>query len=272
MNTTKYYSVRQVAELVNVKENTIRYALKKGYINPVDELFPAIRFTEDEIDNYKKQLDNRKGNRYPKSIELNFSQNENYKFLPTTSRINKYFGNPEKYKGNSIFLIGDLGTIVNASTMRESKPYITGNGHLQVNINGFQPTVQTLVGLMHCDNRLYKNIFHHINGNKEDNRAINLVAVFDDEHGEAHRLMNLIDKAETPEKRVKAQKDYDDFIERIKADNKESNKEDLHVIDHLDYLSNENGKRFMIVTEKSFQKYLLTGNEMDLVIRAEYFG
>lgn len=83
--------------------------------------------------------------------------------------------------------------------------------------------------------------------------------------------MKLIEKADTPAERVKAQKEYDDFIEKIKTDNKESNKEDLHVIDHLDYPSDENSNRYMFVTEKSYQIFLTTNNDMDLDIRAEYY-
>lgn len=272
MGNTKLYSIREAAALLKIKENALRYAYKKGYIKPKEEILPTIRFTSEEIENFRTKLKSRKRNRYPKNVTLNFSQNENYKFLPTTSRINKFFGDPDKFKGNSIFLVGDCGTIINASTIRESKPYHTGNGHLQVYINGFQPTVQSIVGLLFCDNKHHKRIFHHINGIKTDNRAINLVAVSDDEHGEAHRLMNLIEKAETPEERVIAQKDYDEFIEKIKADNKEINKEDLHVIGNLDYPNNQKNRRYMFVTEKSYQKYLLTRNEMDLDIRAEYYS
>ncbi len=272
MGNTNLYSVREAAALLNMKEYAIRYAHKKGYIESIKEIMPTIRFTEEEIERFRIKRDSRKRNRYPKNIVLNFNQNENYKFLPTTSRIHKYFGDPDKFKGNSIFLIGDCGTIINASTMKECKPYQTGNGHLQVHINGFQPTVETLVGLVHCDNELNKKKFHHINGIKTDNRAINLVAVFDDEHGEAHRLMNLIDKATTPEAKAKAQKEYDEFIEKIKADNKEINKKDLRVIDHVDYPSDEKNRRYMFVTEKSYQKYLTTNNDMDLDIRAEYYG
>ena len=84
--------------------------------------------------------------------------------------------------------------------------------------------------------------------------------------------MNLIEKATTPEAKAKAQKEYDEFIEKIKTDNKEINKEDLRVIDNLDYPSNEKNKRYMFVTEKSYQKYLTTNNDMDLDIRAEYYG
>lgn len=67
--------------------------------------------------------------------------------------------------------------------------------------------------------------------------------------------MNLIDKAETVEERVKAQKDYDDFIERIKADDKRkellaeweskivSNKSEMLFSDWLkDWVLTEQGK------------------------------
>lgn len=262
--TNKFYTTKEAAEMAGVPERRIKYARQKKWIENVKELEPKIRFTKAEIENYKKIVQERKD----RKRTLDFDLTQNYKFLPTTPRAPKFYGNPTKFQGGIIVAVGDGGTIVNCNTMRQLKPYQTGNGHLQLTLrNGYQPTVETMVGLLHCDNAKYKQIFHHINGVKTDNRASNLLAVTDEEHKKAHRLLKLIKNAQTPNEIDSAKREYQKFIETVQADNKETQKEDLRIIDDLDYP----GQAYMFVTEKSYQKYLKSGNESDLVIRAEIF-
>ena len=44
------------------------------------------------------------------------------------------------------------------------------------------------------------------------------------------------------------------------------------MIDKLEHPSDDEHQNYMVVTEKSWEKDLETGNDMDLVIRGEFFG
>lgn len=264
MEKEKLFTIEEAAQMAGVKHGRIAYARRKNWIQNVKELEPKIRFTEEEIKKYKQFIDEKKN----KCRTLDFDLTQNYKFLPTCPRVTKCFGDPTKFQSSIAFAVGDGGTVVNCNSMRQEKAYLTGNGHLQVNLqNGYQPLVHTLVGTLHCDNGKLKPKFHHINEVKTDNRAVNLLAVTDEEHGEAHRLLNSIRNAKTTEDLTAAKMRYQEFIETVQNDNKEPAREDLHVIDDLDYP----GESYMFVTEKSYQKYLQTDNESDLVIKAQYF-
>ncbi len=260
----KYLTTEEAAQMANVTKSQINYARQMLRIQNVKAFEPQIRFTEDEVIRFKQTVKEKEN----KSRTLNFDLSQNYKFLPTCPRVHKCFGNPTKFQSSIIFAVGDGGTIVNVNTIRQMKPYQTGNGHLQVNLqNGYQPEVQTLVGLLHCENGKFKPEFHHINGKKQDNRAVNLLAVTDNEHKKAHRLLDAVTNAKTPEELKAAETAYNEFIAEVRKDNEEAVKEDLRVIDDLDFP----GKAYMFVTEDSYQTYLVTGNESDLKIRAQYF-
>lgn len=99
-----------------------------------------------------------------------------------------------------------------------------------------------------------------------------VISLFEDEHKQAHKLLDQIKNATTKGEKAKAKKAYRDFIKQKRADNKENHKEDLRIIDDLDYPSDDEHQNYMVVTEKSWEKYLETGNDMDLVIRGEFFG
>lgn len=259
-----YLTTEQAAELANVTEAQIVYARKQHRIENIKALEPKIRFSEDEVIRFKQTVKEKE----EKTRTLDFDLSQNYKFLPVCPRVHKCFGDPTKFQSSIIFAVGEDGTIVNVNTMRKVEPYKTGNGHLQVNLqNGYQPLVNTLVGLMHCENGKFKSKFHHINGIKTDNRATNLLAVTDAEHGMAHRLLDAVKNAKTPEELEAAEAAYNQFIAEVREDNRERFKEDLRVIDDLDFP----GEAFMFVTEESHEVYLKTKNESDLVIRAQYF-
>lgn len=259
-----YFTKKQAAEFADVTLSQIDYARTHHRIENIKAFEPNIVFAKDEIVRFKQTMMEKAA----KARTLDFDLSQNYKFLPVSPRVHKCFGDPNKFQSSIIFAVGENGTIVNLNAMRKVVSYKTGNGHLQVDLrNGYQPSVQTLVGLMHCDNGKLKSKFHHINGEKTDNRATNLLAVTDAEHGMAHRLLDAIKNAKTPEELEAAEAAYNQFIAEVREDNRERFKEDLRVIDDLDFP----GEAFMFVTEESYEVYLKTKNESDLVIRAQYF-
>ena len=70
------------------------------------------------------------------------------------------------------------------------------------------------------------------------------------------------------EKEMITKKEYLDLVNSIEADNSEC-VEDLRIIPHLDFSSDGKVKYYHYVTEESYQKYLITQNEGDLVIKGE---
>lgn len=262
----KLLTYNDVAEMAGVSSQKVRSDRKARHIFCVPELLPKVRFTEQEAKEYAEWA-SANGR-----LAMDFDLTQPFKILPTMPRVHKFFGDPSKYSGGINLAISERGTFINLNRMKQITPYKTGNGHLQITLhNGLQPCAHDLVNLVWNDNSKWKPITHHINNIKTDNRACNLISLFYDEHEQAHKLMNAIKTATSKAEKTAARKEYRNFIKEMRADNKEKVKEDLRVIDNLDFPTNEKHKNYMIVTEKSWQKYLQTGNDNDLVVRGEYF-
>ncbi len=257
-------TTQKVAKMANVSDYKVKSDMESNipHIFCVNELLPKVRFTEQEAREYSDWVAAH-GN-----VKMDFDMTQEYKFLPTSPRVHKFFGNPKKHGGGIVLAISRKGDFINMNRMQKIMPYKTGNGHLQVTLhNGLQPCAHNLVNLVWNDNALWKLHVHHINEIKADNRACNLISLTVEEHKHAHRLLDAIKTASTKEEKVAARKAYRDFIKRMRIDNKEAHKEDLRVIGDLDYP----GESYMFVTQKSWEKYLESGNEYDLVIRGQYY-
>lgn len=257
-------TTQKVAKIANVSAYKVRSDMEADIsrIFCVEELLPKVRFTEQEAREYSEWVAAH-GN-----IKMDFDMTQDYRFLPTSPRVPKFIIDPKKYSGGIILAISKKGDFININRMKKITPYQTGNGHLQVALhNGLQPCAHDLVNLVWNDNGKFKPHVHHINGNKTDNRAANLISLTVEEHKHAHKLMDAIKTALTKEEKAVARKVYRDFIKEMRADNKELYKEDLRVIDDLDYP----GEGYMFVTQKSWEKYLESGNEYDLVIRGQHY-
>lgn len=260
------YSVKEVATMVGVSEFKVRYDEKHGRIKKEDDCKP-MKFSLESVKDYKILIKNKE----TKKAILDFNINERFKFLPASPRFHKMM-NPEKYHSNICLAVGEYGTIINCNTMKKLKPYYTGNGHTQIDLqNGHQINTQVLVKMMWCDNGKFKSDTHHINGIKDDNRAINLVSVNGEEHKKAHKLLDMILSSSTYEELNQSLTEYCRFVEEIRKDNKEDIKEDLHLIDDIFFPSDSKHNRYMFVTEESYQKFLESNDENDLVIRGQYY-
>ncbi len=266
-NNQKLLTYNDVAKMAGVTPQKVRSDRALKRINNLQNLEPKILFTEEESKEYAEWVA-KKGN-----LAMDFNLTVPYRILPTGRRVHKFFGNPEKYRNGINLAINKNGDFINLNRMKKIKPYQTGNGHLQINLwNGCQPLAHDLVNLLWNDNAKCKPNTHHINGIKTDNRAVNLISMFDNEHQHAHKLIKAIKAATSRKEKAVAKKEYRDFIKSIRADNKEMVKEDLRIIDDLDFPSDSRHQNYMLVTEQSWRKYLHTGNESDLVIRGEYFN
>lgn len=124
---------------------------------------------------------------------------------------------PLKYNTMVQYAISNKGRIFNLTNQRELKPYIKNDSDYEkviLSVNGKPTTekVHKLVATMWCSNGKLKTEVHHIDGNHQNNNAINLVWVTKAEHNKAHRLLKEA-------KKKNDFKEYDSFIEKIEKDN-----------------------------------------------------
>lgn len=261
----EYLPISKISRLIGISEPKIRQEIADGNIKAKKLGVTKIQVSEALRYHQQKQEEKQNG-KY-----LDFDITEAFKFLPSFPRTNRVI-NPQKYRGQIVYAIGCNGTIINTNRMCRVEPYLTGNGHLQVKLfDRIQPVVQQLVAMMWCNNAKCKNKVHHIDGDKQNNSQKNLLCVNDEEHGKLHSLMDKMKnykKNGEVEKEMIAKKEYLDLVNSIEADNSEC-VEDLRIIPHLDFSSDGKVKYYHYVTEESYQKYLITQNEGDLVIKGE---
>ena len=126
-------------------------------------------------------------------------------------------------------------------------------GYLQLTLrkNGKDKTekIHRLTGKLFCKNVLNKDIFHHIDGDKSNNKASNILPVWFEQHNELHKILpkGKILKDLTQEDKNK----YLEMVKLIKAENKQR----LYKIPHLDYKPNENYNYFMFITTEGYKNY-----------------
>lgn len=265
-NTPLSFSI--IEKITGISKSRLYYAKAKNDIDVPSEGVAMITI-KDALEYQERKIREKKIGK-----DICFNINESFKFLPSYPRTHCVI-NPKKFRGNTVYAIGNNGTIVNVNRMTEVKSHKAGNGHLQVRLDGLiesiQPTVQQLVALMWCCNAKYKNIVHHIDGNKENNNYKNLIYVTDEQHGKTRTMMRRIQKCikvEDVEGEAAARVEYLDYIKLIGEENYEPS-EDLRVISNLDWEDSKKLNYYMYVTEESYQLYLKSGNEGDLVIKGE---
>ena len=106
------------------------------------------------------------------------------------------------------------GKVINFSTKRVLSQIVCEDGYVRVWLmqDGEKKgeLIHRLIYETQGDNILHKDIIHHINGNKADNRIQNLIAVTSAQHGELHRLLKA---GKTDEYRA--------LIRKIRKENKQ---------------------------------------------------
>ena len=266
MKTDRLYCAKEAAEIIGMNYQTFLIHARKGLID-CDPTQPRYKYSDKNIDDYIKFC----ALKATKQITIDCDINEAFRFLPAGPRFHKPM-NPHLFEGGTLFSIGENGTVINLKTMKRIAPYQLKTGYLQVDLyNGNHATIHRLVAIMWCDNRLFKPEVHHINNNKNDNRVANLVWVTDEQHGRAHRLLNAVGNATTAQDRAEAQKEYDEYIDFIRKENREYKRHDLRLVLDTDYdYTNGNHRVYLFVTEKSYQKYLQTQNEADFEIIGQW--
>lgn len=118
---------------------------------------------------------------------------------------------PDRHEYDHQYWVSNAGYIYNDTTGELLGNDAKRKGYIYVNLrkNGERVTrlVHLLVAYNFCPNGHYKEFVHHIDGNKQNNHASNLVWVTEAEHRKCHQLMKKNKKA------------YRKYINTLKKDN-----------------------------------------------------
>lgn len=139
----------------------------------------------------------------------------------------------------------------------------TGYSYVTLRQNGKNKneTIHRLIGKLQCPNALRKNIFHHIDGDKSNNKASNILPVWQWQHDELHKIL----KGRKSKELIGDDRDtYNKMIQAIK----EENKQKLYKIPHLDFESDDKFNYFMYVTAKGYKIYKQCGDvPLDCIVK-----
>lgn len=257
----RYYDRREVEKMLEITDSKFQKDIKKKRIHASKPF--GKKYTMADINEYKRWLQFKQN----PVARLDINYNERFMFLPTMPRTHKMI-DPYRYRSPDILVIGENGTVFDCNHLCIRNCWVhPENGYVYIHLNnGIQIRLHKLVDMVWNDNKWSKMIRHHINGDKTDNRAINILPVSENEHAKAHRMMNAINKAKSEEERTAAQKAYNEFIEEIREDNREEHHEDLIIISDTE----DPRRSILFVTYASFLEFQKTNNECDLVIRGQW--
>lgn len=119
---------------------------------------------------------------------------------------------PDRHEYDNQYWISNAGYIYNDTTGELLGDDPDREGYVYVNLLKNKKYVSRLMHILvayhFCPNGRFKEIVHHIDGNKQNNKASNLIWVTEAEHYECHRLMK------------KNKKEYRKYINQLKRDNK----------------------------------------------------
>ena len=248
---SEFITIREAKEKYNISRYYCEKNIKNGKFECKQEGITRIK--ESDIIEYFAN----EGIEPYNSWALDLEFNESCRPLGVNAAING-FCNPEKYNFSPGFWISNCGKVFNAKTDKKIRPQRVAHNYLQINLNyknkHHLELLHKLVALVWCPNSQYKSIVHHIDGDKNNNCAGNLIWVTKEEHIIAHRLM----KEDISE--------YKKYILKIQKDNEW--KEKIRLIPHLDF-DNNNFKYYMYVTDYGFDCYK-SGKEVPVTeIRGE---
>lgn len=147
------------------------------------------------------------------------------------------------------------GQVLTPQPQKDTKGNLTG--YMQVTLwqNGKEKCegLHRLIGYTQCKNVLCKNIYHHINNDKSNNKASNILPVWQWQHDELHKIL----KGRKSKELIGNDRDtYNKMIQAIK----EENKQKLYKIPHLDFESDDKFNYFMYVTKEGFNHYKTHNN------------
>lgn len=267
-----FLKIKEQNEEIKISEGVLRYyaAKERKLLETMIDENGKKRITKSELLRFENWYKVYKTGIVESAFSLDWDETlkilPTYPYIPNLANPNRY----KKYAHRPCFLISNKGNIINSHNLKKRKPQEVDHGYMQISLynhsrKGTQPLVHQLVALLWCPNHLGKWEIHHIDGNPKNNVAINLLWVIgkqdekDSEHYTLHRLLN-----------AGKMEEYNNMIEKIKNDNSYPvGIRPSRVIQNLNYPDNQNC--YMYVTPESYDTWIETKNEGDLVIIGEAF-
>lgn len=242
-NNRQLISATKAAEILGIKAaNGVLHHLQKGHIEGVQvpgKTRQKYMYYEDSVYRYKNIKDGKKsayGN-------LDIAMEEMCKPILSLGYQSPYapFYYPEKQ-----YLVTSYGIVWDLSNNRKISGFRSGNGHIQVQILFRGITVQVLlhriVAMMFCQNGKFKDVVHHIDCNKLNNRADNLIWVTIKEHRMLHSIWKKCEERNDFS-------EYDQAVNDIKNDN------EIEVpYRFIEENVSDNGLTYLMVTEEAYKR------------------
>lgn len=245
-STSELITVKEASTILEKSPRTIRNSyIEKGILDVeyvADGKKSVMRVYLNQVHTLKNELDKDLASPFG---ELYLENDESLKLLDSLNNPHK-ISDPRRYFARSKYLVSNKGRIINLSRNSVLKEQTVAHGYKQVKIGKRLELVHIAVASQWCPNGKFKSEVHHIDGNKTNNAADNLVFATDEEHTKAEKLLKSA-------KESGDWTEYNEFIETIRTDN--AWKENIRVI--VDPTDNEKGGAFHIwyVTEKGYCGY-----------------
>lgn len=232
-------TIKQAAEILGVSASTVRDYIDKGKLQCIWQKRRKMVF-ETEVDELKKPL-------MAQSIfgEIVLEQGDSLRPLDCFNNVRGSYYNPLKRKTSQCYLVSYYGHIYNMDRKIERSQCKVAHDYLNVTIaqhgKKYDTGVHRLVAFVWCDNAKGKPEVHHIDGNRKNNRADNLIWVTSKEHKLADKLLGIAKDTGNFE-------EYNAYIEEMKQDNLCT--ENMHCI--LDSYDDEHFY-FLYITDKAYK-------------------
>lgn len=211
----KYLPVNECAKRVGLSDYKINKLYTEGIIDAEHTAGGRWLYNIDDLRAYvQKHHPNRLQNRINGTFvfgELFSDFNVVWKPVLSCNTDHEIF-DLNRHEYDFQYWISDAGYIYNDTTGGLLADNPDCEGYVYVNLLKNKKYVSRLMHVLvayhFCPNGRFKEFVHHIDGNKQNNKASNLIWVTEAEHYECHRLMK------------KNKKEYRKYINHLKRDNK----------------------------------------------------
>ncbi len=193
-NTTTNYeliTIKEAAKLLNKSQTSVRTYINDGRLDT--EYQNVTKVYKHQVLALKDIFESVGKTTLPFGT-LYLEKNESIKFLDNFNDPH-IIGNPHRYMTRCKYGVTNKGRIINLTLNHVLTPQTVDHKYKQTKIGKMLELVHAAVASQWCPNGKYKSTVHHIDGNRVNNNADNLIYVTDDEHTEAHRLLDIARKS-----------------------------------------------------------------------------
>jgi len=253
----KLISAKEAANILGLKNSSgVYHHLQKGHIEGV--LVPAktrrrFKYYEDSVFRYKNV---REGNSSAYG-NIDIAMDEVCKPLLS---IKYQSPNAPFYYPQKQYLVTSYGYVWDLSNNTKLSAYRCGNGHYQITIlfrgKPTQVLLHRIIAMMFCPNGNFKIFVHHIDCDKANNRAENLIWVTLQEHRALHSLWN----------ECKERNDYADYYQKV--DEIKRGNIIRKPYRYIEERNDGNGLVYLAVTEKAYKR-IASGESTDTLMADE---